>query len=321
MPDDATHRSLHARRGHRRGAGRRVLAAATDGREHEPRMVVGDPMLAKRRQCAGWQRDEPVLGALAAMDVDEHAGAVDVAQLKGESFLEPQAQRVDGPEEGAIVRSPDGVEEPMHLVDGQDVGQRLMHRDAELEERGPFARHGMGEEVDAAVGDLEGAGGEFAVVLQEQGGVADLRLGEQVRGTPEVRSQIPDGTDVGFLGPLAAARELKILDHPLAERGHGARSSHRETLSQRRKKEPLRTTMITVMTRVQRPPPHVRRRGPPATIKRPEAACRAAAYLNQMLQQTAGTGKLSLGQCSSGHGHCWAHSLDLPECVRTQPCS
>ena len=216
-------------------------------------------MLTKRHKRAGWQRDEPVLGALAAMDVDEHAGAVDVAELKGESFLEPQAQRVDGPEEGAVVRSPDGVEEPMHLVDGQDVGQRLVSRDAELQERGPFARHGVGEEeLDAAVGDLEGAGGELAVVLQEQEVVADLRLGEQVRGPPEVRGQLPDGSDIGFLGPLAAACELKILDHPLAERGHGARSSHRETLSQRRKKEPLRTTMITVTTRGQRPPPRVR---------------------------------------------------------------
>jgi hypothetical protein len=35
----------------------------------------------------GRQQDEPVLGALATVDVDEHAGAVDVAQFQGESFL------------------------------------------------------------------------------------------------------------------------------------------------------------------------------------------------------------------------------------------
>jgi len=48
-------------------------------------------MLTQRRQRAGWERNEPVLGPLAAVHMDEHAGAVDVAQFQGETFLEPQA--------------------------------------------------------------------------------------------------------------------------------------------------------------------------------------------------------------------------------------
>jgi hypothetical protein len=173
------------------------------------------------------------------VDVDQHAGTVDVAELQGEPFLEPQSQGIDGPEEGAVVGRADRVEEPVHLIDGQHVGQRLVLRDTELQERGPVPRLGVGvEELDAAVGDLQGAGGEVAVVLEIEKVVADLGLGEQVRRLAEVLGQLSHGTDVGFLGAFAAACELKVLDHPLAERGRGARNSHRETLSQRRKKNP-----------------------------------------------------------------------------------
>jgi hypothetical protein len=141
------------------------------------------------------------------------------------------------------------------------------------------------EELDAAVGDLEGAGGELAVVLQVQEVVADLRLGELVRRLMEVRGQLPHGTDVGFLGTFTAACELKILDHPLAEHGRGARSSHRETLSQRRKKETLRTTMMTGLARGQRPAEGVPMRCRVAILKGRGSACREAAYLNQALQR------------------------------------
>jgi hypothetical protein len=214
--------------------------------------------------------------------VNEHAAAVNVTQLQDESFLEPQAQRVNGPEEGSAVRSPDGVEEPVHLVDALDVGQRLVLWDAKLQECGPLSRHGVRvEELDAAVGDLESAGRERAVVLQVQEVVTDLRLGELVRRLMEVRGQLPHGTDVGFLGAFAAACELEVLDHPLAEHGRGARSSHRETLSQRRKKEPLRTTMITGLAPSHRCPSRLRRRTARATIKWREEPCREAAYLNK----------------------------------------
>lgn len=50
---------------------------------------MGGPMIAQLRERAGWQRDEPILGTLAAVDVDEHAGTVDVAQFQGKTFLKP----------------------------------------------------------------------------------------------------------------------------------------------------------------------------------------------------------------------------------------
>jgi len=115
-------------------------------------MTMGGPMPAERHERPLRQRDEPILGPLAPVDVDQHAGTVGVAEFQGEPFLEPQFQGGDGPEGGPVVGRADRVEEPVHLIDGQHVGQRLVLRDTELQERGPVPWLGVGvEELDAAV--------------------------------------------------------------------------------------------------------------------------------------------------------------------------
>ena len=103
------------------------------------------------------------LGALATMHVDDHSLAVDVADLQIQTFLEPQPQRVDGPEERLVVRRAHGVDEAAHFGDAQDVRQALGSGDAEVLEGGPVAGDGMGvEEDEAAGGDLQRAGGNAA---------------------------------------------------------------------------------------------------------------------------------------------------------------
>ncbi len=94
------------------------------------------------------------------------------------------------------------------------------------------------EELDAAVGDAEGGGGEVAVVLEVEEVVADLLLGEPVGRGVEVVGELPDGAEVSVLGALAEAGELEVLEHPLTERG-----AHVLVLSQRVKKQPLRRTL------------------------------------------------------------------------------
>ena len=65
------------------------------------------------------------------MDVDHHPRGIDVADLEVQPFPEPQAQRVDRPEIGAVVGRADGGDELSHLVDGEHVGERLVPTDAE----------------------------------------------------------------------------------------------------------------------------------------------------------------------------------------------
>ena len=94
------------------------------------------------------------------------------------------------------------------------------------------------EELDAAVGDPERPRGELPVVLEVEEVIADLMLAESVGRGVEVVGELPDGAEVGLLGALAEAGQLKVLEHPLAEcRGHVM------VLSQREKKEPLRRTL------------------------------------------------------------------------------
>ena len=116
----------------------------------------------------------------------------------------------------------DGSDEPSHLIDREHVGESLLLPDAEPLEGRPVAGRGVGiEELDAAVGDAQRAGGELLVVLEVEEVVADLLLAEPVGRGVEVVGELPDGAEVGLLGALAQAGELEVLVHPLAEcRGH-----------------------------------------------------------------------------------------------------
>ena len=57
---------------------------------------VRHPIAAEELICFRRQGNIPVLGALAAMDVDHHPLAVDIGDLQSERFRDPQAAGVDG---------------------------------------------------------------------------------------------------------------------------------------------------------------------------------------------------------------------------------
>jgi hypothetical protein len=155
--------TLHAVLGHRvlRGAG--LLLVAADGREEPAGMPMRGPVVAQHAQRALGQRYVAVPRALAAVDVDQLAGAVEVADLEEEAFGEPQAERVHGPEIGAIVARADRVDQAAHLLHSEHIGERLRPRDLQALEGGPLARHGMAiEELDAVEGKAERRGGRGA---------------------------------------------------------------------------------------------------------------------------------------------------------------
>jgi hypothetical protein len=152
------------------------------------------------------------------MDVDQHPCAVDVADLQVQPFPEPQPQRVDRPEIGPVMVRADGVDETPYLIDGEHVGEFLVPADTKPLERGPVARRGVGvEELDAAVGNAQRCRGELAVVLEMEEVITDLLLAEPVGSSVVVVGELPDGAEVGLLGALAEAGQLKVLEHPLAE--------------------------------------------------------------------------------------------------------
>ena len=136
-------------------------------------------------------------------------------------FGEPQAERVDGPEVGLVVRRADRVDQAPDLFDREHVGQCLLFGDAELSERLPLPRHGVRVEVaDAVEGHLQRGRGELLLVLQKQEVVTDVLLAELIGRLAVVIGQLPHRPKIRLLRPLAKSGNLKVLGHLLAKRGH-----------------------------------------------------------------------------------------------------
>jgi len=96
---------------------------AARGREEQVRVPMRQPIAAEDRQRALWEGHIAVLRLLTAMDMDNHPSDVDVTDLKIQGLLKPEPERVDGPKEGLVVRSADGVNYSVDLIDAQDIGK------------------------------------------------------------------------------------------------------------------------------------------------------------------------------------------------------
>jgi hypothetical protein len=148
------------------------------------------------------------------MNVHEHPIGVDISDLQVQGLLKSQAQRVDGPEVGREPWSVRGVDESSDLGDRQHVGECFGPGNPELLERLPIAWLGVGiEELDAAHGDLQRAGGELLFVLKVEDVLANPALGKLVGRRVEMCGQLPHGAEVGPLSAVAQAGELKIFRH------------------------------------------------------------------------------------------------------------
>jgi hypothetical protein len=78
-------------------------AASTEGREEKARMAVGEPIAAQELKSGLGQRDVAILGALAAVDMDHHAGAIDIGDFEMESLVQAQAAGIDSGQVGVVV--------------------------------------------------------------------------------------------------------------------------------------------------------------------------------------------------------------------------
>lgn len=78
-------------------------AASTEGWEEKTRMAVGKPIAAQELKSGLGQRDVAILGALTAVDMDHHAGAIDIGDFEMESLVQAQAAGIDGGQIGVVV--------------------------------------------------------------------------------------------------------------------------------------------------------------------------------------------------------------------------
>ena len=100
------------------------MAAGNQARE-EPlaRRPGAPPVLAEDLQQPRRKHDVTVLGALALLDADDHAPAVDVGRAQADGFGDAQAGGVTGGQDGAVLGARDGVEELPDLPGTGNDGQ------------------------------------------------------------------------------------------------------------------------------------------------------------------------------------------------------
>jgi hypothetical protein len=72
------------------------LVIASGGGKEPGVVTMRFPVGAQQNERLFGQGDGPVLGALAAVDMDLEALPVNIGDLQGEGFMEPEAQAIDG---------------------------------------------------------------------------------------------------------------------------------------------------------------------------------------------------------------------------------
>ena len=184
-------------------------------------VTMGFPVGAEQREGLGGQRDVPVLGALPTMDMDLEALPVNIRDLEGEGFMEPEAQAIDRGEVDLIVEGGGRLEEPPDFLHTEDGGETVCGLRAQEREGVPVALEDvLREEADTTGADAHGRWGEAIDVFPVQEVVLQLLFRDAVGGfVVELREQA-DFTDIGFLSPFTLATEVESRKHLLTQWGH-----------------------------------------------------------------------------------------------------
>ena len=175
------------------------------------------------QQVEQWLRQHhvTVLVALALIDPDQHAGAVDIADLERDDFGGAQSGAVGDAQRGLVLDVRGRCQQPGHFLGTQhdrqpprlagehDVFDHLTspQRDFEEEAQG---RHG-----GIHAGNAEAAGCEVQLIT------ADVLDARPVGRMTEECGEVLDGTDVASLSLGPELADGHVVDHPLAQRAYG----------------------------------------------------------------------------------------------------
>ena len=113
-------RALHG------GSGRWTVGVIAPGGGKEPGGVpMGFPGATEKREGLGGQRDVAICGALAAVDMDMEALAINVGDLEGEGFMESEAHTRDGGEVDLIVQGGRRLKQTSDFFHTEDGGETV----------------------------------------------------------------------------------------------------------------------------------------------------------------------------------------------------
>jgi hypothetical protein len=172
-------------------------------------VTVGGPIAAQQVESGLGEREVAVLSAFASVDMDHHAGAIDIGDFEMESFLKSQAAGVHGGEIGMVVGGLDVGKNASDFFDAQDSREATFILGSKDTEDVPTAvKHVLVEEADTAVADAHGLGGPSVDVFAVEEVVLEFLLGEQVGGFAIEPGKHADRACVGLLSPFPFPVEL-----------------------------------------------------------------------------------------------------------------
>jgi hypothetical protein len=149
-----------------RGSRRRTLEVIAPGGG-----TRGLPGGAEPREGRGGQGAVAVLGALATMDLDREALAINGRDLEDEGCMEPEAPTRDGRKVDWIVPGGRGCEELPDFRHPEDGGELVGAWRAQERQGVPSAREdGLSAEAHTAGAETHGRGGEASDVFPGQAG-------------------------------------------------------------------------------------------------------------------------------------------------------
>ena len=108
---------------HRFGGGGGTLTAVAPGGKEQRGMTMRFPEFAQEQERAPGQRDVTILIALARSDVEEHASAINVADLEVQAFPQTQAAGIDRDQSDAMIQGGHGREDAAGFGSGEDDGE------------------------------------------------------------------------------------------------------------------------------------------------------------------------------------------------------
>ena len=151
--------ALDAAFGHGRRSVLCSITVSAQGREEEAGVAVGHPIAAEQMEGGLRERHVAIFGALPTVDMDHHAGGIDIGDFEVETFMESQATGIDGGKIGVILEGFDLGKNGSDFFNAKNGRESSLILGSEDSENVPVSLEDVFvEEADSAIADAHGIG-------------------------------------------------------------------------------------------------------------------------------------------------------------------
>ena len=167
------------------------------------------------------EHDVAVLAALALLDADDHALAVDVGDLERDHLGGAQARAIGHAQRRLVLEPRRGIEQPRHLLRAEHHRQlaRLVNDMGVLDDLVALERD-LEKEPQRRDGLIDGRHAN-AARRQMQLVAAHVLEARRIGRSPEERREVLDPLHVVMLGLRRELADRHVFDHAPPQRAHG----------------------------------------------------------------------------------------------------